>query len=68
MSGPNFKVVYDHGGLARHKRDIIKSLKRKDNMTMMFRKEKGNEDRNNPNDHNENRGRETVLVPDAQNY
>ena len=68
MSGLNFKVVYDHGGLTRHKRDIIKSLKRKDNMTTMFRKEKENEDRNNPNDHNENRGAETGLVPDIQNY
>ena len=67
MSGSNFVIMNDHGGLARCKSYIIKSLKRKGKVTTLFIKEKGNEGRNNPEDHNGNRGTETVLVPDIRN-
>ena len=67
MSGLNLVIVDDHGSLARRKGYIIKSLKRKGKVITLFRKEKENEGRNNPDDHNGNRGTETILVPDIWN-
>ena len=67
MSSLNLVIVNDHGGLTRHKSYIIKSLERKGKVTTLFRKEKGNEGRNNWDDHNGNRGTETVLVCDVRN-
>ena len=42
MPGSHFVIMNDHGGLTRCKGYSIKSLKKKDKVTTLFIREKGN--------------------------